>query len=76
MLYSGRGDHMPRQKSGNFDQAKYIKEYNNEHIKYRKLSLNIGKDEDVEIMEWLDSRPEGTSAYLKSLILEDMKKHQ
>jgi len=65
---------MPRQKSGTFDQMEYIKQYNNQHIKYRKLSLNVSKEEDNRVLEWLDAQPDGISSYLKRLIQEDMQR--
>lgn len=65
---------MPRHKTGQFDQTEYIKAYHREHTKYRKMSLNNANPEDIKIMAWLDSRPEGVSAYLKRLVKEDMGK--
>lgn len=63
---------MPRPKSGDFDPKEYMRQYGKDHIRYRKINFNLSKLEDVEIMEWLDNRPEGTSPYLKRLILQDM----
>lgn len=64
---------MPK-KTGTFDQQKYINEYNREHIVYRKMSFNLGKPEDLALLEWIDSK-QGTSGYLKRLIAEDRAKH-
>lgn len=76
MLYSCRGDYMPRQKSGNFDQKKYVNDYIKSRIIYRRMNFNNSKPEDMRMVEWIDAQPEGVSNYLKRLILEDMKKHQ
>ena len=65
---------MPNQKSGNFDQGAYVAGYMREKIKLVKVSLNRTKPEDIQIMEWLDNRPEGASGYIKRLIREDMER--
>ena len=56
-----------------FDQLKYIAQYNKENIAYRKVSFNRKKPEDVEIMEWIDSQEESVSSYLKRLAKQDME---
>ena len=66
------GDVMPRQKSGEFDQNKYVAGYLKNNIKLVHISLNKTKEEDRRILEWLQNRPEGASGYLKKLILKDM----
>lgn len=63
---------MPRKKTGEFDQLEYIKQYNRENIRYRRAQFNMQKPEDVQIMEWIDEQPEGTSAYIRKLIVQDM----
>ena len=67
---------MTKEKTGTFDQKEYNKAYNREHIVYRKMNLNNSIPEDQEILNWLDSREEKTSVYLKRLVLEDMKRGQ
>ncbi len=67
---------MPRKKSGEFDQAEYNKEYIRTFIKYRKMNLNTQNQTDMQIMEWLDQQPEGVSAYLKRIVLEDMRNNK
>ena len=57
-----------------FDQREYIKAYNRERIKYRKLSLNVSRPDDMALMDWIDAQPEGASSYLKRLIRADMIK--
>ena len=64
---------MPRVKSGSFDQGKYIVQYMNENIKHVKVSLNKNKPEDAVLIEWLNSRAEGASAYIKNLIRADIQ---
>ena len=63
---------MPKRKSGEFDQLEYIKQYNRENIRYRRAQFNMQKPEDVQIMKWIDEQPEGTSAYIRKLIMQDM----
>ena len=74
MLYSRRGDFMPRQKSGNFDPKQYVNDYIKTKIVYRRMNFNNGKPEDMQMVEWIDAQPEGVSNYLKRLVLDDMSK--
>lgn len=64
---------MPRKPSGEFDQKQYIKDYAKANIIYRKMNFNRLKQDDMAIVSWLDSQPEGVSNYLKRLIAEDIK---
>ncbi len=64
---------MPRQKSGGFDQGKYVAGYIKENIKVIKLSLNKTKPEDQEIIDWIESQEEAASPYLKRLVKADME---
>ena len=64
---------MPRKPSGEFDQKKYVNEYIKTTIVYRRMNFNKGKPEDMQMVEWIDSQPEGTSNYLKRLVLQDIK---
>lgn len=73
---AGRGDHMPKQKSGGFDQKKYVNDYIKSKIVYRKMNFNNSKPEDMRMVEWIDAQPEGVSNYLKRLVMADMNKHQ
>lgn len=66
---------MPKQKSGNFDQGKYVAGYMRENIKQVKVSLNKNKPEDMKLYEWLRTRPQGASGYLKELARADMAKN-
>ena len=67
---------MTKQKSGTFDQRKYVREYLQENIIYRKINFNAKKPEDMVIKEWLDAqKEEGISNYLKRLIRADMEAH-
>lgn len=63
---------MPRQKSGNFDQKAYVNGYIKTKIVYRRMNFNAGKPDDMAMVEWIDSQPEGVSNYLKRLVCEDM----
>lgn len=64
---------MPRKKSGNFDQSKYIVGYIHDHIKHIKVSLNKTKPDDMQMIAWIAQQPEGASGYIKRLIREDME---
>lgn len=72
MLYSARGDIMPRQKSGNFDQGKYINDYIQKKILYRRMNFNLQRKEDRIMAAWIDLQKEGVSNYLKNLVDTDM----
>lgn len=65
---------MPRKPTGSFDQKQYVKDYIKAKIVYRRMNFNNGKPEDLEMVEWIDSQPEGVSNYLKRLVAEDMEK--
>ena len=67
---------MPDQNSSASKKLEYIKEYNRENIVYKKINFNRGKPDEMQIVEWLESRPEGIAMYLKRLIAEDMKKNE
>lgn len=67
---------MPRKSSGNFDQKQYVNDYIKAKIIYRRMNFNNGKPEDMNMVEWIDSHPEGVSNYLKRLAAEDMGKSQ
>lgn len=73
MVYSCRGDNMPKQNGGNFDQKQYMKDYYKEHVKWRKVSFNDTVPEDVVLREWIDGQQESTSAYIKRLVRQDME---
>lgn len=64
---------MGRLKSGNFDQEQYVNEYIKANIKYRRINFNVNKKDDMKMVEWIDSQPEGVSNYLKKLVKNDMK---
>ena len=65
---------MPKKPSGLFDQAEYIKEYQRENRISKKVTFNRKNPDDMEMVAWLDSRPEGIVQYLKRLIREDMER--
>ena len=58
-----------------YSQKQYIRDqkYLKENIKLVNFSLNRRKPEDMEMLEWLNSREEGIGAYVKSLIRRDMQ---
>lgn len=64
---------MPRKPSGLFNQAEYVKQYQRANVIGKKITFNRTNPEDMELMSWLESRPEGMVAYMKRLIREDME---
>lgn len=65
---------MPKTKSGNFDQNKYVLEYMKQNISHMTVSINRSKEADVELAKWIRSQPEGVSGYLKRLAREDKER--
>lgn len=55
-----------------YNKKQYDKEYLRQNIVYRKMNLNKQVPEDMTLLSWIDSRSEGTSAYLKKLVRNDM----
>ncbi len=56
----------------NQKQYEHDQKYLKENIKLVNFSLNRRKPEDMEMLEWLNSREEGIGAYVKALIRRDM----
>jgi hypothetical protein len=65
---------MEKKRKRTQHQIDYMKGYNNEHVKWRKVSFNNKNPEDMILINWIDEQKESTSAYIKSLVREDMKK--
>lgn len=59
-----------------FNQNEYIKEYQRQNIRYRKMNFNLTKVEDTEMLEWIARQPEGASNYLKRLVEKDMRENK
>lgn len=78
MLYCRRGDIMPRQKSGNFDQKKYMTKYVKENVEYCRINFKKSDPDDMAVKEWLmtfkGKGNEGISNYIKRLVRADMGK--
>lgn len=74
MLYSLRGDRMEKKRERTQRQIDYMKDYNNRHVKWRKVSFNDKNPDDMILMAWIDSQEESTSAYIKRLVREDMER--
>ncbi len=60
---------MPRKKSGEFDQYKYINNFSKEN--YRRVTILVPKS-DTDMLEHLDNQP-SKSAYILDLIKKDME---
>ena len=54
-------------------KSKYDQEYMRQNITRKLIPFNRLKQDDMEILAWLNSRPEGATAYIKDLIRRDMK---
>ena len=65
---------MPKKPSGSFDQKQYVNDYIKAKIVYRRMNFNNGKPDDMQMVEWIDSQPEGVSNYLKRLVADDMRR--
>ena len=63
---------MPKQKSGLFDQSKYIQQYMKDNVTVKKVSFN--REYDADLLEWVKDKT--FSTYIKDLIREDMQKHR
>ena len=64
---------MPRKKSGEFDQNKYVNDYISKNYKWVSLGFNQKVPEDVEIYEWLKQFKKTKAPYIKALIRKDME---
>ena len=58
-----------------FDQAEYIKKYHREQRIEKKVTFNRNNPDDMVLLEWLQSRPDGMVHYIESLIRSDMISH-
>ena len=58
-----------------FDQAEYVRRYQRENRIDKKVTFNRNNPDDMAILNWLQSRPDGMVQYIKSLIRSDMETH-
>lgn len=56
-----------------FDQAKYILEYNKEHT--QRVAIKLNKKTDADILAWLELQS-NKQGYIKQLIRDDMGRKQ
>ena len=56
------------------DKSKYDQEYQKSHMKRVSVWFNLEKDK--ELINWFESREESVSAYIKSLIRQDIENHK
>ena len=61
---------MPREKSGLFDQSKYVQQFMKEKVIVKKVSFN--KEFDMDLLIWLSGKK--FSTYVKQLIREDVNR--
>lgn len=65
---------MPRSDASKKQQYEYALQYRKENIVRKLMIFNKTNSNDLSMLEWLNSRPEGTSPYLKRLVQEDMSR--
>lgn len=65
---------MPRSEASKKQQYEYALQYRKENIVRKLMIFNKTNSNDLSMLEWLNSRPEGTSPYLKRLVQEDMSR--
>lgn len=66
--------HMALKPEAKERKYSYDQQYLKENISSVNVPFNKRKPEDQIIYEWLNSRSEGKTAYIKRLILEDMER--
>lgn len=59
-----------------FNQAEYVKRYQRENRIDKKVTFNRNNPDDMALLQWLSSRPDGMVQYIKSLIRSDMERAQ
>ena len=64
---------MPNKTTPAFDPRAYMNQYVKEKIIYKRVNFTRGKEEDEELLAWIDAQPEGTAPYIRRLIREDME---
>ena len=64
---------MPNKTTPAFDARAYMNQYVKEKIIYKRVNFTRGKEEDEELLAWIDAQPEGTAPYIRRLIREDME---
>ena len=64
------------QKKEPFDKKEYDKKFLKEHYKWINLPFNIDKPEEMELYDFIKSRPEKQVPFIKQLIREAMDKEK
>lgn len=64
---------MPNKTTPAFDARAYMNQYVKEKIIYKRVNFTRGKEEDEELLAWIEAQPEGTAPYIRRLIREDME---
>lgn len=59
---------MPTNKRG------YMNEYIKANVVYRRINFSVKNLEDMQMVQWLDSREEGIAQYVKGLIRQDIRR--
>lgn len=65
---------MPRSEASKKQQAEYSVQYMKTNVTQCRLNINKKMPEDLKILDWINSQPEGTSPYLRRLVQEDMSR--
>ena len=57
------------------DKYEYDQQYLKEHIFTKRIPFNNTKQEDVEMLEWINKQG-NTTQYIKALVREDMERRK
>ena len=58
------------------NKREYDKQYQRENFKGKYITFNKKVPEDMEMYEWIRTRPEQGNCYIKRLIREDMERQK
>ena len=56
------------------NKKSYNREYARKNFRCKNVQFNVQYKEDIELLEWVQSRPEGGNTYIKGLIRDDMNR--
>lgn len=57
-------------------KREYDKRYAKEHFQGKYITFNKDIPEEIELFEWVRTRPEQGNTYIKRLIREDMQRQK
>lgn len=65
---------MPKLRSGNFDQDRYVREYQKQFRITKLLTFNRKNEDDMKMLQWIEGQAESFVQYVKRLIRQDMNR--